>query len=260
MSKIVGIIPARWASTRFPGKMLYPIAGKPLIQHVWERCTAARRLDGVIIATDEERVAETVRAFGGEAVMTSPDFPTGTDRIAHVAAGLNRDVSHVINIQGDEPAISPVLIDRIAAALADDPTLEMVTAASAMTDPRDVANPNCVKVVLANNGDALYFSRSVIPHSFGTVASGSSGVAYLRHQGIYGYERSFLARYVRWTPTPCERAERLEQLRALENGARIRVMITDHVSQGVDSLEDVAVVEARLASEARADEDNFSPK
>ncbi len=167
MGKIVGIIPARWASTRFPGKMLHPIAGTPLIQRVWERCQQARQLHRVIVATDEERIAETVRAFGGEAVMTSPDFQSGTDRIADAAARLDADVSHVINIQGDEPTISPALIDRLAAMLQDDNTLGMVTAASVMTDLGEITNPNCVKVVLAKNGDALYFSRSVIPHPFG---------------------------------------------------------------------------------------------
>ena len=249
MGKIVGIIPARWASTRFPGKMLAPIAGKPLIQRVWERCRMAQRLHTVIVATDEPRIADAVAAFGGEAVMTSPDFQSGTDRIAHVAARLGKEVSHVINIQGDEPTISPALIDRLAAVLARDRKLEMVTAASVMTDPAEIANPNCVKVVLAKNGDALYFSRSVIPHPFGMAADAAPRVAFHRHQGIYGYERRYLARFVRWLPSAYERTERLEQLRALEHGTRIRVFVTDHVSLGVDSPEDVARVEARLAEE-----------
>ena len=250
MGKIVGIIPARWASTRFPGKMLHPIAGKPLIQRVWERCQQARWLDRVIVATDEARIAETVAAFGGEAVMTSPDFQSGTDRIAAAAARLDADVSHLINIQGDEPTISPALIDQLATMLQNNSTLEMVTAASVLIEPDEITNPNCVKVVLAKNGDALYFSRSVIPHPFG-LAAGAPGVVYHRHQGIYGYEREFLARFVRWEPSAYERTERLEQLRALENGARIRVFVTDHVSLGVDSPEDVARVEARLTAEAR---------
>lgn len=251
MDKIAGIIPARWASTRFPGKMLHPIAGKPLIQHVWERCRAARRLHQVIVAADDERIAEVVTAFGGEVVMTSPDFQSGTDRIAHVAARLERHVSHVINIQGDEPAIAPALIDALAATLARDRTLEMVTAASVLTEADEIANPNCVKVVLAKNGDALYFSRSVIPHPFGTVAGDAPGVVWYRHQGIYGYERRFLARFVHWEPSAYERAERLEQLRALENGVRIRVCVTEHVSLGVDTPEDVARVETRLAADGQ---------
>ncbi len=249
MGKTVGIIPARWASTRFPGKMLHPIAGKPLIQRVWERCQLARQLHRVIVATDAERIAEVVRAFGGEAVMTSPDFQSGTDRIAAAAAVLDADVSHVVNIQGDEPTISPALIDQLATMLQSDNTLEMVTAASVLTEPDEITNPNCVKVVLARNGDAMYFSRSVIPHPFGLAAGAALGVVYHRHQGIYGYEREFLARFVRWEPSIYERAERLEQLRALENGARIRVFVTDHVSLGVDAPGDVARVEARLLEE-----------
>ena len=202
------------------------------------------------MATDEERIADAVTAFGGVAVMTSPDFQSGTDRIAAAAAHLDEDVSHVINIQGDEPTISPVLIDHLALMLQHDSTLEMVTAASVMTEPDEITNPNCVKVVLAKNGDALYFSRSVIPYSFGLAAGAAPGAVYHRHQGIYGYERKFLARFVCWKPSAYERAERLEQLRALENGARVRVFVTEHVSLGVDSPEDVARVEARLAAEA----------
>ena len=228
--------------------MLHPIAGKPLIQRVWERCRLARQLHRVVVATDAERIADAVAAFGGEAVMTSPDFQSGTDRIADAATRLDADVSHVINIQGDEPTIAPALIDQLATMLLGDSTLEMVTAASVMIDPGEITNPNCVKVVLAKNGDALYFSRSVIPHPFGLVAGADPGVVYHRHQGIYGYERNFLARFVRWEPSAYERAERLEQLRALENGARVRVFVTDHVSLGVDAPGDVARVEARLAS------------
>ena len=245
MGKIIGIIPARWGSTRFPGKALHPIAGKALLQHTWERCQQARRLDGVIVATDDLRIAEAAFAFGAEVAMTRDDHQSGTDRIAEVAARLPKKVSHVINVQGDEPAVSPALIDRLAAALRRDATLEMVTAANVLTDPAEINNPNCVKVVLAKNGDALYFSRSVIPHPFGA-APDLSGTTYHRHQGIYGYERRLLARFVRWQPSGYERAERLEQLRALERGVRIRVLVTDHASLGVDAPDDVARVEQHL--------------
>lgn len=245
MGKIVGIIPARWGATRFPGKALHLIAGKPLVQHTWERCREARRLDGVIVATDDMRIAEAAFAFGAEVAMTRDDHRSGTDRIAEVAARLGKKVSHVINVQGDEPAVSPALIDRLAGALRRDATLEMVTAANVLTDPAEIANPNCVKVVLAKNGDALYFSRSVIPHPSGA-ASDLSGTTYHRHQGIYGYERRFLARFVRWGPSGYERAERLEQLRALEHGVRIRVLVTAHASLGVDAPDDVARVEQHL--------------
>ena len=248
MGKIIGIIPARWGSTRFPGKSLHPIAGKPLVQHVWERCREARKLDGVIIATDDMRIAEAAFAFGAEVAMTRDDHQSGTDRIAEVAARLGKSVSHVINIQGDEPTVSPALIDKLAGALRRDASLEMVTAANVLTDPAEITNPNCVKVVLAKNGDALYFSRSVIPHPFGA-APDLSGTTYHRHQGIYGYERRFLARFVRWKPSGYERAERLEQLRALEHGVRVRVLVTDHASVGVDAPDDVARVEDLLAAD-----------
>ncbi len=245
MSKIAGIIPARWGSTRFPGKPLYPIAGKPLIQHVWERCCETRRLDAVIIATDDMRIAEAAFAFGAEVALTSPDCPSGTDRVAEVAARLEKTFSAVINIQGDEPTIPPALIDRLAAQLKKDSGLQMVTAASVVSDPEDVRNPNCVKVILAKNGDALYFSRSVIPCPF---ANDEGGIVYYRHQGIYGYRRDFLKRFVRWAPSGYERAERLEQLRALEHGIRIRVVIAEGESLGVDAPADVARVEERLAA------------
>ncbi len=248
MGKIIGIIPARWGATRFPGKALHLIAGKSLVQRTWERCQEARKLDGVIIATDDMRIAEAAFAFGAEVAMTRDDHQSGTDRIAEVAAGLPKKVSHVINIQGDEPTVSPTLIDQLAGALRRDASLEMVTAANVLIDPDEIANPNCVKVVLAKNGDALYFSRSVIPHPFGA-APDLSGTVYHRHQGIYGYERRFLARFVRWKPSGYERAERLEQLRALEHGVRVHVFVTDHTSLGVDAPGDVARVEQVLAAD-----------
>ena len=245
MGKIIGIIPARYGATRFPGKALHLIAGKPLVQHVWERCCEARRLDGVIVATDDLRIAEAAFGFGAEVAMTRADHPSGTDRIAEVAARLGRKVTHIINVQGDEPTVSSALIDRLADAFRGDKTLKMVTAANAVTERAEIENPNHVKVVLAKNGDALYFSRSVIPHPFG-LATGASGVTYLRHQGIYGYERRLLARFVRWRPSEYEQTERLEQLRALDHGVRIRVIVNAEVSVGVDAPEDVAKAEERL--------------
>ena len=245
--KIIGIIPARYGATRFPGKALHLVAGKPLVQHVWERCREARRLDGVIIATDDLRIAEAAFAFGAEVAMTRADHPSGTDRIAEVAAALGKKVTHVLNVQGDEPTVSPALIDRLADALHRDRSLRMVTAANVLTERADIENPNHVKVVLAKHGDALYFSRSVIPHPFG-LSAGASGVTYLRHQGIYGYERRLLARFVRWKPSAYEQTERLEQLRALEHGVRIKVIVNTNVSVGVDAPEDVARAEERLAA------------
>jgi 3-deoxy-manno-octulosonate cytidylyltransferase (CMP-KDO synthetase) len=252
MSQILGIIPARWGATRFPGKPLVLIAGKPLVQRVWEQARKARRLDAVLIATEDDRIADAARGFGAEIVITSPDHPSGTDRIAE-AAGLysaeRGSISHVINIQGDEPTIDPALIDRLADTLLSDPALEMVTAANPLHEITELQNPNCVKVVLAKSGNALYFSRGPIPCPAASVAGAVPAVTfpYLRHQGIYGYTSRFLAEFVRWQPSPLEQAERLEQLRALENGARIRVVVTPHESLGVDAPEDVARVEAALA-------------
>ncbi len=245
MGKIVGIIPARWASTRFPGKPLHPIAGKPLIQHVWERCREAASLDKIIVATDDMRIAQTAFDFGAEVALTAGHHQSGTDRVAEVARSLGPRVSHVLNIQGDEPVISPGLIDQLASMLRAARGVRMITAASMIDDPRDFQNPNCVKVVLAKNGDALYFSRSPIPHSVG---ADMPGAPCYRHHGIYGYERRFLERFVRWEPSGYERAERLEQLRALENGAPVRVVITNERSHGVDTPEDVPEAEARLTA------------
>lgn len=243
---VLALIPARWGATRFPGKPLHLIAGKPLVQHVWERARLASRLAaGVFIATDDERIAAAAAGFGARAVMTRPDHPSGTDRIAEAAAVLaaeGLDFTHVLNVQGDEPLIDPALLDRLAGALLDDPALPMVTAACPLSDPADRLNPNCVKVVLARNGDALYFSRAAIPHPL----PGSPVAPLLRHQGVYGYRRDFLETFVTWEPSPLERAERLEQLRALENGARIRVVVTPRESLGVDAPKDVARVEAAL--------------
>ncbi len=251
MGAILGIIPARWGATRFPGKPLALIAGKPLVQRVWERAQRARRLYAVLIATDDERIANAARNFGAQVVMTAPDHPSGTDRIAEAArlfAADHSPVSHVINIQGDEPTIDSALIDQLAETLSADPALDMVTAATPLRDSAELRNPNCVKVVLAKNGNALYFSRGPIPcPAAASAADPAVTFPYLRHQGIYGYTSQFLAEFVRWQPSPLEKAERLEQLRALENGARIRVIVTAPESLGVDAPEDVARVESALA-------------
>lgn len=240
---IIGILPARWGSTRFPGKPLYLIAGKPLIQHVWERCQSAKSLSEIIVATDDERIATAVEAFGGKAVMTSQDHPTGTDRLAEAIQAIPQ-ATHILNIQGDEPLIDPVLIDELAQALIDDPALHMVTAANPL-DPADpaVSDPNVVKVVLKQNGHALYFSRSPLPFFRNPVP----GLHILRHKGIYGYRRDFLEIFVNWPPSPLEQAESLEQLRALENGASIRVLITNDTSPGVDTPEQALEIERILS-------------
>lgn len=237
---IIGLIPARWGSSRFPGKPLHPIAGKPLVQHVWERVSLCSRLNDIAIATDDKRIFDAALAFGAKAIMTSPDHPSGSDRLAE-AVQTFPSATHVVNIQGDEPLIDPALIDRLAGALVADPALSMATVACPIGQEDDLNNPNIVKVALAGNGDALYFSRSVIPY-----ARNARVTPALRHLGIYAYRRDFLENYVRWEPTPLEKTESLEQLRALENGARIRVILTDHVSVGVDTPEQAVQVEQIL--------------
>jgi 3-deoxy-manno-octulosonate cytidylyltransferase (CMP-KDO synthetase) len=240
------IIPARWASTRFPGKPLFPILGKPLIQHVWERCLKAKTLSQIIIATDDMRIAEASFDFGAEVSLTSPKHPSGTDRIAEVAARL-RGFRHIINVQGDEPALDPRLIDRVVQALQRDSKLKMVTAASPFETESDALNPNNVKVVTALDDRALFFSRSLIPFNRDRSQSSNRSFQLLWHIGIYGYRRDFLMQFVRWRPTPLERTEKLEQLRALEHGARIQVVRTRHRALGVDTPEDVLRAEKALA-------------
>lgn len=242
--KVAAILPARWGSTRFPGKPLHPIAGKPLIQHVWERCSRAKSLDRVIVATDDMRIAEAAFAFGAEVSLTSPEHRSGTDRVAEVAKKL-RGVSHIINVQGDEPLIDPKLVDKLAKTLLASHKVEMITAANEFAPDEDFENSNAVKVVLDANSDALYFSRSPIPF---TRDAAASQAPRLRHQGIYGYSARLLQKFVKWKPTALEQAEQLEQLRALEHGVKIRVILTAHSSIGVDNPADVETVERILFS------------
>jgi 3-deoxy-manno-octulosonate cytidylyltransferase (CMP-KDO synthetase) len=246
MSKALGIIPARWASTRFPGKPLHPIAGKPLLQHVWEASHRAKRLDHLIIATDDFRIAEAAFAWGAEVAMTSAHHSSGTDRIAEIAAKA-KQFAHIVNIQGDEPMVDPKLIDRLVRELQQDRKLEMITAAHPFADPREAESPHQVKVVVNIKNEALYFSRGAIPFARDTAAPPQ----YFRHQGIYGYTRDLLLRFVRWKTSPLERAESLEQLRALENGVRIKVVMTDSGSPGVDTPEDARMMERLMISEGK---------
>lgn len=244
-ARVVGVIPARWGSTRFPGKSLAPVAGKPLLAWVIERARQARRLDEVLVATDDERIAAVAAANDAEAVMTRPEHPSGTDRIAEAIEGRAADV--VINIQGDEPLMDPALVDRVAERLASDANWDMATAATAIAATGELHNPNVVKVVRADNDAALYFSRAPIPFvrgDSGRFAPTSS--AHWRHIGLYGYRRAFLERLVRTPPHPLEELEKLEQLRALTLGGRILVLETADAGIGVDSPEDVPRAEALL--------------
>jgi 3-deoxy-manno-octulosonate cytidylyltransferase (CMP-KDO synthetase) len=242
--KVLGIIPARYASTRFPGKPLHPIAGKPLIQHVVEQCQKANSLSEVIVATDDTRIWEAVQNFC-RVEMTKPEHPSGTDRIAEVAACCECDA--VVNIQGDEPLIDPAVIDAVAGALAD---CEMSTAAAPIKKSADYDNPNVVKVVVNATGRALYFSRRTVPYlreaASRSLSEQLAAFPFLKHLGIYGYRRETLLRLVRFPVSPLETAEKLEQLRALENGIQIAVVRVDYDSVGVDVPEDVERVEKIL--------------
>ena len=243
--KIIGIIPARYASTRFPGKPLHPIAGKPLIQHVVERCREAPSLAEVIVATDDERIAEVAREFC-PVEMTRADHPSGTDRIAEVAARLDCDAA--VNVQGDEPLIAPEVIDAVADALSE---AEMTTAATPVNNISDYSDANVVKVVVSATGRALYFSRRTIPFVRDLAEESPeqqlAAFPFLKHLGIYGYRCETLQRLVEFPPSPLELAERLEQLRALENGIEIAVRQVEYEAIGVDVPEDVQRVEALLS-------------
>jgi 3-deoxy-manno-octulosonate cytidylyltransferase (CMP-KDO synthetase) len=241
MSKAVGIIPARWDSTRFPGKPLHPIAGKPLLKHVWERCLRAENLDLVVIATDDMRVASAAFEWGAEVALTSRKHSSGTNRVAEVAR-KTKQFGYVINIQGDEPLIDHHLIDKIVQKLRSDRKVGVVTAAHPFEDPADASSAHQVKVVLDLRGNALYFSRAPIP-----ARRNDDRSLFLRHQGIYGFRRETLLQFVRWKPSPLERTESLEQLRALENGVKVHVLVTAIGSPGIDTPEDATALEQKLA-------------
>jgi len=246
MNKAAGIIPARWDSTRFPGKPLHLIANKPLLRHVWEHCQRAKKLDAVIIATDDMRIARAAFDWGAEVAMTSPLHQSGTDRIAEVAR-KTKQFDFIINIQGDEPLLDPALIDRIVKELRSNRKIDIVTAAHPFENAAEASSPHQVKVIVDRDHNALYFSRYAIPFP----RNRSASIKYLRHQGIYGFRRKALLDFVRSKPTPLERAESLEQLRALENGVKVHVLLTKHGSPGVDTPADAKALERKLARAKR---------
>ncbi|MCI0473741.1 MAG: 3-deoxy-manno-octulosonate cytidylyltransferase [Ignavibacteria bacterium] len=228
---ITGIIPARYGSTRFPGKPLAVIAGKPMIQRVYEQSSKSKLLHKVVVATDDKRIFNSVLDFGGTAVLTGKRHKTGTDRICEVIESLKTDI--VVNIQGDEPFINPAVIDLAVKPLITDRKLNVTTVAVEMKN--DVNNPNKVKVVFDKNFNALYFSRSVIPSGI----RNAGNVRYYKHLGIYAYRTGYLLRFSKLTPTPLERAESLEQLRMIEYGEKIKIVITKHDSLSVDTAGDI---------------------
>jgi 3-deoxy-manno-octulosonate cytidylyltransferase (CMP-KDO synthetase) len=241
----VAIIPARFDSTRLPGKPLAEIAGRPMIEHVYRRAAAARCITRVIVATDDDRVAAAVIGFGGEVAMTAPTHQSGTDRLAEVARALDAGV--IVNVQGDEPLLEPAMIDDAVAPLASDRSIEMATLCRRIDDRSDLDNPHVVKVVVDRDGFAMYFSRAPIPF----VRNADSGADAWRHVGLYVYRRDCLLRLASLTPTSLERAEALEQLRALEHGIRIRVVETQYDSIGVDTPADLERVRQLAAPPAR---------
>lgn len=247
--KTVGIIPCRYGSTRFPGKPLALVAGKPLVAWVIQRARAARSLAEVVVATDDPRIRDAVTALC-RVEMTSPDHPTGTDRVAEVMARMDCDA--VVNIQGDEPLLDPQLIDQVADGLEQ---ASMVTAATPLRDPAEWGSPNIVKVVVSASGRALYFSRRTIPYlreaADRSVNEQLAAFPFLKHLGIYGYRRDILERLVRLPVSPLEAAERLEQLRALECDIQIHVVQTEQSGVGVDVPEDIARVEVILRQQQR---------
>ena len=231
--KILGVIPARFASTRFPGKVLAQIAAKTMLQHVYERASLSTYLTSVIIATDDDRIRTVARSFGARVRMTRSDHLSGTDRAAEVASAEDAEI--VVNIQGDEPLISPAAIDAAILPLVHEPDLVMGTLKKRIEDPREITDPNVVKVVTNRSGDAVYFSRCAIPFA----REPSGGTPYFKHIGLYVYRRDFLLAYPALPVGPLEAAERLEQLRALENGFSIRVVETEYESLGVDTPQDL---------------------
>jgi 3-deoxy-manno-octulosonate cytidylyltransferase (CMP-KDO synthetase) len=234
---ILGVIPARFASSRFPGKPLAVLAGKPMIQHVWERAAQTPCLTDILIATDDERIAEAARGFGARVAMTRPDHESGTDRVAEAAAQTEAEV--IVNIQGDEPLIDPGAIQTAVLTLLDDHDCKMATLKKRISRVEETENPNVVKVVTTLDGQALYFSRSLLPHRRGEAV-------HFKHIGIYVYRRALLLKYSSLRRGPLEAAEKLEQLRALENGISIRVAETNYETLGVDTPEDLIAAEAAL--------------
>jgi len=233
------IIPARYGSTRFPGKPLATILGKPMIQHVYENVSASTLVHEVIVATDDERIKKVVEGFNGKCFLTTKDHATGTDRIAEVAEGLNTDI--VVNVQGDEPLISADLIERLIQPFLSDETLQMATLKTKINQSEDIENPNVVKVITNKDHHAIYFSRSTIPYNREKI-----DIDYFKHIGVYAYRRSFLFDYIKLPESLLEKAESLEQLRAIENGHSIYVSEVKSELIGVDVPEDVEKVEAFL--------------
>jgi len=244
---VIALIPARYASTRFPGKPLANIAGKPMVQHVYERVNQAAKVSQVYVATDDERIAKVVQDFGGEYIMTDPDLPTGTDRIAAAALETRADI--IVNVQGDEPLIEPGLIDDTIDPVLYNPNIDIATPIKRITSSEDLFNPNVVKVVLGEENRALYFSRSAIPYRRDIPQNRwLDGYTYWKHLGLYVYRKPTLLKFAETEQTDLERAEQLEQLRILAHGVHIHCVETEYETVAVDRPEDIAKVEALITA------------
>ena len=246
--EVLAVIPARHASTRFPGKPLAPIAGRPMIQHVFERVRQAQRVSRVVVATEDARIQKAVESFGGEGVITRPDHRTGTDRVAEVAAHIQAKI--YVNVQGDEPLIDPATVDSLVEAMLENPEMQIATPCAAISQPNDIMDPNIVKAVRDFDGNALYFSRAPIPWIRDTRQT--IAPRFWKHLGIYAFRRDVLLEFPTLPPGELERVEQLEQLRWLENGFHIGMVETDYDAVSVDVPGDVERVEKLLAAGAKS--------
>ena len=251
MPKVVVIIPARYNSTRFPGKPIAVLKGKPLIQHVYESAASANSVNGVFVATDDKRIFDTVTGFGGKAVMTSPSHPCGSDRAAEAAKDIECDI--IVNVQGDEPFIRPEMIDDVVRIIDDDHRAAISTLVKKTSDVKEILSPDVVKVVIDNEGFAMYFSRSPIPYyrdewkGLGSITFTAAHVAVFKHIGIYGFRKDTLLNFSAMSQCKLELSERLEQLRALSSGMKIKVKETPYDAFGVDTIEDMRKAEEWLS-------------
>lgn len=242
--KAIGVIPARWGATRFQGKVLAELLGKPVIQHVWESASKAKTLDDLVIACDDERIMKVVKDFGGKAVYTSPAQPSGTDRLAEVVNPLDVDIA--VNIQGDEPLVKPIMIDGVVMALEGEKVAQMATVIKKVEDDSELTNSNVVKVVVDKNGYALYFSRYAIPYNRTGEENKRNRPVYYKHIGLYAFTKDFLFTFRNLPESSLEKAERLEQLRVLEYGYKIKVVETKFDTIGIDTPEDLIRVKEIL--------------
>jgi len=246
--KAIGVIPARWGATRFEGKVLANLLGKPVIQHVWENAKKAKTLDDLVVACDDERILKVVEGFGGKAVYTSPEQPSGTDRLAEVVNPI--DVKIAVNIQGDEPLVKSIMIDNLVIALEDEKVAQMATMIKKIEDESELTNSNVVKVVVDKNGYALYFSRYAIPYNRTSEVDARKRPVYFKHIGLYAFTKDFLFTFRNLPKSSLENAEKLEQLRALEYGYKIKTVETKFDTVGVDRPEDLKRAEEALLREA----------